>query len=383
MIYFDNAATSWPKPPAVARAVAASIDAGGNPGRSGHRLSIQAARTLEDARDAVARLLHASDPARIVFAPNATHALNLALYGLLRPGGRVVTTALEHNAVMRPLRHLERDGVAVDVVPGGGATVSLEALEEALKPGASLLVTTHASNVTGDVLPIGAIGAIARRYHVPYLVDAAQSAGTVPIDVSREPLDLVAFTGHKGLMGPTGTGGLYVREGITLTPLVRGGTGSDSTREEQPAFLPDAYEAGTQNAAGLAGLAAGVRFILEAGVEAVQAHERSLALRFIERAASVPGLRVHGPVGAERGGIVSFNMQGMTPAEVGQVLEDSFGVLARVGLHCAPAAHRSIGTFPDGTVRFSFGWFNTAADVDTAVDGLRTMAAWNAASVTS
>ncbi len=382
MIYLDNAATSWPKPPSVAEAVAACLTAGGNPGRSGHRKSIEAAGLVEEARELVARLLGAGDPARIAFAPNATHALNVALYGLLHPGDRVVTTTLEHNAVMRPLRHLEQQGVEVATVPCSAEGVDLDALEAAVRQGARLVVTTHASNVTGSVLPIAAIGTIARRHGVAYLVDAAQTAGVVPIDVDTDAIDLLAFTGHKGLLGPTGTGGLYVREGIALPPLVRGGTGSDSAREVQPGFLPDAYEAGTQNVVGLAGLAAGVRFVLDAGVDRIWQHERTLVSRFVERAAGIPGLVVHGLSSASnRCGVVSFTLERMSPSEVGQLLEDSFGILARVGLHCAPAAHRTIGTSPDGTVRFSFGWYNTEDEVDAAAEAVRAIAAWSRSTV--
>lgn len=380
MIYFDNAATSWPKPPEVAAAVHEQLTAGGgNPGRSGHRLAVGAARVVEAAREALADLFHVTDPGRIAFTHNATHALNVALLGLLRPGDRVVTTAVEHNSVMRPLRHLESLGVAVTVVPSErDGAVAPEQVDRALQQGARLLVTTHASNVSGAVLPIAELAAIARRHRVLYLVDAAQTAGTVPIDLGRVDVDLLAFTGHKGLFGPTGTGGLYVREGIDLQPLVRGGTGSDSAHEVQPAFMPDIVESGTLNVAGIAGLAAGARFVAEIGVEAVQAHERRLAARFIELAAAIPRVTVYGPTDvAARCGIVSFSVAGASPSEVGLLLDESFGIMARTGLHCAPSAHRTLGTFPEGTVRFGFGWFNTAAEVDAAAAALRQIAAWS------
>jgi cysteine desulfurase family protein len=380
MIYFDNAATSWPKPPSVAAAVAEQLtNAGGNPGRSGHRLSVAAARTVENARELLAGVFRVADPGRIVFAHNATHALNLALYGLLRAGDRVVTTGVEHNSVMRPLRHLEATGIEVAVVPcGADGSLDLLKVEQALQPGAHLLVTTHASNVTGTIMPVADLAVMARSHGASYLVDAAQTAGTVPIDVERLGVDLLAFTGHKGLFGPTGTGGLYVREGVELAPLVRGGTGSDSAHEIQPQFMPDIYESGTLNVAGIAGLAAGVRFLMNMGIDAVQAHERELASRFVGEASAIPGITIHGPSDAgRRCGIVSFNVAGMSPSEVGLVLDDSFDIMARTGLHCAPAAHRTLGTFPDGTVRFGLGWFNTAAEVDTAVEALRQIAAWS------
>lgn len=381
MIYLDNAATSWPKPPAVAAAVQEQLtSAGGNPGRSGHRFAVAAARIVEEAREALALLIHAGDPSRIAFAHNATHALNVALYGLLRPGDRVVTTSVEHNSVMRPLRHLETIGVQIEVVPcEPDGSLDLRKVDAALTPGTRLLVTTHASNVAGTILPVAELTALARNHGARYIVDAAQTAGTVPIDVETLGVDLLAFTGHKGLFGPTGTGGLYVRETVELTPLMRGGTGSDSAHEVQPEFMPDTFESGTLNVAGIAGLGAGVRFLLDVGIEAVQAHERRLAARFLDAAGAIPGVTIHGPSAAAlRCGIVSFNVAGASPSEVGLLLDETFGIMARTGLHCAPAAHRTIGTFPAGTVRFGFGWFNTIAEVDAAVAALREIAAWAA-----
>jgi len=381
MIYFDNAATSWPKPPAV-RAVLSEYfgEAGGNPGRSGHRMSVAAARIVETARETLAELLHSNDASRVVFTHNATHALNLALYGVLRSGDHVVTTSIEHNSVMRPLRHLEKSGVELTVVacaPDG--TLDLDDVRRALCPGTRLLVTTHGSNVAGTLSPIGALAALARYNGVLHLVDAAQTAGAIPIDVQEMGLDLLAFTGHKGLLGPTGTGGLYVREGVALAPLIRGGTGSDSAHEIQPEFMPDVYESGTQNVAGIAGLAAGGRFLSEIGIEAVQAHERKLVAQFIAGASEIAGITLYGPKDtALQCGLVSFNVAGATPSEAGLILDESFGIMARTGLHCAPAAHRTLGTFPTGTVRFSFGWFNTAAEVEAALKALTQIAVWAA-----
>ncbi|OFV96004.1 MAG: cysteine desulfurase [Acidobacteria bacterium RIFCSPLOWO2_02_FULL_61_28] len=379
MIYFDNAATSWPKPAAVCAALSDYFgDAGGNPGRSGHRMSVAAARTVENAREALAGLFHAPDPSRIVFTQNATHALNLALYGLLRPGDHVVTTSVEHNSVMRPLRHLETLGVELTVVacsPDG--MIDLSRLRRALRPGTRLLVSTHGSNVVGTLTPVGDLAALAREHGILFLVDAAQTAGAVPIDVQEMGMDLLAFSGHKGLLGPTGTGGLYIREGVVLAPLLRGGTGSDSAHQIQPDFLPDAHESGTLNVAGIAGLGAGVRFLLEIGVEAVQTHERKLVAQFLAGAAEISGITLYGPKDAAlQCGVVSFNVADAMPSEVGLILDQSFGIMARPGLHCAPSAHRTLGTFPAGTVRFSFGWFNTPDEVDAALEALREIAVW-------
>ena len=379
MIYFDNAATSWPKPASVCAALSDYFgEAGGNPGRSGHRMSVAAARTVENAREALAGLFNAPDPSRIVFTQNATHALNLALYGLLRPGDHVVTTSVEHNSVMRPLRHLETLGVELTVVacaPDG--LMDLNRLRRALRPGTRLLVSTHGSNVVGTLTPVGDLAALAREHGILFLVDAAQTAGAVPIDVQEMGMDLLAFSGHKGLLGPTGTGGLYIREGVVLAPLLRGGTGSDSAHQIQPDFLPDAHESGTLNVAGIAGLGAGVRFLLEIGVEAVQTHERKLVAQFLAGAAEISGITLYGPRDAAlQCGVVSFNVAGAMPSEVGLILDQSFGIMARPGLHCAPSAHRTLGTFPAGTVRFSFGWFNTSAEVDAALEALREIAVW-------
>lgn len=379
LIYFDNAATSWPKPPAVRGALDDYFGhAGGNPGRSGHRMSIAAARVVENAREGLAELFNANDPSRIVFTQNATHALNLALYGVLRPGDHVVTTSVEHNSVMRPLRHLETLGVELTVVAcTREGMLDPDSLRRALRPDTRLLVTTHGSNVVGTLTPVGAAAALAREHDILHLVDASQTAGAIPIDVQEMGLDLLAFSGHKGLLGPTGTGGLYIRKGIVLAPLMRGGTGSDSAHQTQPEFLPDAYESGTLNVAGIAGLAAGVRFLLEIGIEAVKAHERTLVAQFLARASEIPGIVLYGPRDpALQCGVVSFNIAGATPSEVGLILDESFGIMARTGLHCAPSAHHTLGTFPAGTVRFGFGWFNTAAEVEVAVEALREMAVW-------
>lgn len=379
MIYFDNAATSWPKPVAVCTALNDYFgDAGGNPGRSGHRMSIAAARIVERAREALAELFHAHDPGRIVFTQNATHALNQALYGLLKPGDHVVTTSMEHNSVMRPLRHLETLGVELTVVactPEG--ILDVNSVHRAIRSSTRLLVTTHGSNVVGTLMPVKELAVLARERNILYLVDASQTAGAIPINVQEMGVDLLAFSGHKGLLGPTGTGGLYIREGLVLAPLIRGGTGSDSAEETQPEFLPDVYESGTLNVAGIAGLAAGVHFLSDIGIDEVEAQERKLVAQFLAGASEIPGITLYGPRDpALQCGVVSFNVAGAMPSEIGLILDQSFGIMARTGLHCAPSAHRTLGTFPAGTVRFSFGWFNTQAEVETALEALREIAAW-------
>jgi cysteine desulfurase family protein len=378
-IYFDNAATSWPKPSGVRSALEAYFSgAGGNPGRSGHRMSIAAARLVENSREAVAELSNVGDPSHIVFTQNATHAINIALYGFLRSGDHVVTTSMEHNSVMRPLRHLESSGVELTVVPcNGDGTLDMNRLNDAIRPGTRLVVTTHASNVTGTLLPIQAIAALARNRNIRYLVDAAQSAGTVPIDVEQLGVDLLAFSGHKGLLGPTGTGGLYIREGVMLSPLMRGGTGSESAHEVQPEFLPDIHESGTLNVAGIAGLGAGARFVREIGIHSIRSHDVELVSHLMSGLAGIPGIKIYGPHDTSlQSGVVSINVDGAMPSEVGTILDQQFGIMTRTGLHCAPSAHRTLGTYPTGTVRFSFGWFNTAAEVTVALEALRKIADW-------
>lgn len=383
MIYFDNAATSWPKPPAVTEAMVHFMsDIGANPGRSAHRLSVAAARVVYEAREALAQLFDIADPLRIAFSLNVTGALNLALCGILRPGDHVVTSSMEHNSVMRPLRALERDGVEVTVVrcsPEG--LLDPTDIEKAIKPNTRMIALNHASNVVGTILPISEAGEIARRHRVLLLIDAAQTAGACPIDVEAYKVDLLAFTGHKSLYGPMGTGGLYIGQRVNLEefePLKRGGTGSRSELEEQPDFLPDMCESGTLNTVGLAGLGEGVRFLLERGVEEIRCHEVELAQSLIEGLLAIPGVTVYGCHDAERQtATISFNIKGLEPSEVGLRLDEEYGLLCRVGLHCAPAAHKTIGTFPTGTVRFGLGYYSTEEEVETAVGAVRAIVEGN------
>ena len=380
MIYFDNAATSWPKPPCVAEAMTQYMaEVGASPGRSGHRLAVEAARRLYDAREAVADLFHAPDPLRVVFGANVTEALNLALNGLLRPGDHVITGSMEHNAVMRPLRALERNGVQITVVPcSPDGALDPADLAAAVGPATRLIALNHASNVTGTLLPVAEAGRIARQHDLLLLVDAAQTAGAYPIDMQSDAIDLLAFTGHKSLYGPMGTGGLVIGDRVDvhlLQPLKRGGTGSRSEREEQPDFLPDLCESGTPNAVGLAGLAAGTRWVLAQGVERIRAHELALTAQLLSGLAEIPGVTVYGPRDARRQtATVSFVIAGLEHSDVGMRLDDEYAIMCRVGLHCAPAAHRTLGTFPAGTVRFALGAFNTAVEISAALEAVATLA---------
>jgi len=380
LVYLDNAATSWPKPPAVMAAMSRLLgEAGANPGRSGHRLSVEAARAVFSAREAVAGLLGVPDPLRIIFCANATHALNLAIFGLLNPGQHVVTTSVEHNSVMRPLRALEQEGTRLTVVdcsPEG--VLDPAAVERALRPETALIVVNHASNVVGTLLPVREVASIARARGALLLVDGAQSVGAQPMTMDDLGADLLAFTGHKALYGPTGTGGLVIGERVDvgrMRPLMRGGTGSNSESEAQPEFLPDKFESGTLNVVGLAGLEAGVRWLIEQGIEDLRSQERELTARLIEGLREIPGVQVRGTLDASRQlPVVSFTIEGMDPGEIGLRLDEESGVAARVGLHCSPATHRTIGTFPTGTVRFSLSAFTTVNDVDYALEAVRGLA---------
>jgi cysteine desulfurase/selenocysteine lyase len=373
----DNAATSWPKPPEVMRAMSDFLErAGGNAGRSGHRLSVSAGRVVYDTREALAEFFNAADPLRIVFTYNATYAINTILYGFIKPGDSVVTTSIEHNAVMRPLRDLEKKGVELIIVQcNEDASLDLSAIEKAVKPGVRLVAVNHASNVTGTILPIENVTSIAHGAGALVLVDAAQTAGALPIDVQPANIDFLVFTGHKALLGLTGTGGFVIGRNVDpneLEPLTRGGTGSRSEFEVQPGELPDKYESGTSNALGMAGLKAGLDFINERGLESIRAHELEMTRELIDGLNGIAGVTVYGPGDiSERTAVVSFTAEGRRVSEIGLRLDEDFGVMSRVGLHCAPALHKTVGTFPEGTVRLAPGVFTTKDDVEYTVDAVK------------
>ena len=380
MIYVDNAATSWPKPPGVADAVVRFLnEVGANPGRSGHRLSIEAARIVSDVREAIADLFGADDPLRVVFTHNITHALNTALFGLLRPGDHVITSSVEHNAMMRPLAALSSRDISFTAVPcSPDGVLDPSAIEAAIQPETKLIAVTHASNVLGTLLPVDRIGEIARRNGLLMLVDAAATAGCIPLNMERDRIDLLAFTGHKCLLGPMGTGGLVIGprvEAGMIRPLVYGGTGSRSAREEQPPFLPDLLESGTLNVAGLAGLGAALHWIRTQGPENIKSSYRDIGGRLRGHLSTIDGVTVYGTADPDRRtATVSFRIEGMSPSEAGLMLDERFSVLCRIGLHCAPRAHSTAGTFPEGTVRFSPGLFTTPQEVDAAAEAVYQLA---------
>lgn len=374
-LYFDNAATSWPKPESVYKAAEIQMrHACGNPGRSGHTRTLEADRLIYRTREALAALFNAEDSSRIIFTLNATDALNIALKGFLKAGDHVICTAMEHNSVLRPLGRLRRDGlITTTVIPCSEAGhPDLDFLEKAYRSNTRLLVVNHASNVTGIIMPLEKMVCSAHSREVAVLVDAAQTSGTVEIDLDACKTDMMAFTGHKGLLGPTGTGGLYVRTGIDLEPLREGGTGSQSETDSHPESMPERLEAGTLNAAGLAGLLEGVLFIQKTGLDIIRAHEKDIRSILYKQLQAIPGINLYGPEDAEQCScIVSFAIENVDSGEVGYILENSYNILCRTGLHCAPLAHKSIGTFPEGTVRISPGFFTRLSDVEYLVRAIK------------
>jgi len=380
MIYLDNAATSWPKPEAVYQVMDNFMrHIGASPGRSGHRLSIEAGRIIYETREALAQLFSIDDPMRIIFTSNATEALNLALRGILHSGDHVITSSMEHNSVMRPLRAMERKGVEITVVncsPEG--LLNPQDIERAIKPNTKLITLNHASNVVGTILPIAEVGQIAHHHGVLFMVDAAQTVGCYPIDVKTMNIDLLAFSGHKGLYGPQGVGGLYLRKGIEqgIEPLTYGGTGSHSEYEYQPDFLPDKYESGTPNTVGLAGLGSGARFVLSQGASSMQRKEETLTQSLLDGLKAIPGVTVYGGSDTRRHlAVISFNIAGLTPSEVAMQLEEGYQIMCRAGLHCSPAAHKTMGTFPQGTVRLSPGHFTSHQDIEITIEAVQKIAA--------
>ena len=399
-IYMDNAATSFPKPLEVTEAMVHYMTSvGANPGRSRRDESMEASLIVESAREKLAALFNVPDAKRIVFTLNATESLNTVIYGVLNPGDHVIITQMEHNSVIRPVRHLERSGViSVSVAPCDKmGFLDVKALGNLVRKNTALIALNHASNVCGTIQDAHAVRRAARD--VPLLLDAAQTAGALPVDVQAMGVDFLAFTGHKALFGPQGTGGLYVREGIPIRPLKRGGTGSVSELDEQPDFFPDALESGTRNNVGIAGLGAGVDFVMRTGLDNIRRHEMELAEAFIEGVRDVPGVVVYGPLKPELqvpifsmtfdqalpdglqvtfggcgGRSIPATFESLHPQEAGTILEENFEISVRVGLHCAPLAHQALGTFPDGTVRFSLGYFNTIEEVDIAVAAVRKIA---------
>ena len=373
-VYFDNAATSYPKPPSVYEAINFTLQhVGANPGRGEHSLSQSANRIIFKARETIAEFFNIPNSRNIVFTSNGTEAINLALKGFLKPGDHGIISSMEHNSVVRPLNSLKNDGVNVTIVQcDKEGKLNPDYVFKEIKENTRLIVLTHASNVTGTILPVEEIGEIAAKKGIPILVDAAQTAGTIPIDVVRNSISLLACPGHKSLLGPQGTGFLYICEGFNLKPLIEGGTGSNSELSEQPDFLPDRFQSGTLNTPGIAGLKAGIEFINKKSIQTIKEHEDMLSKTFINKLKEINRVRIYGPLSIkEKTAVVSFNIKGKDSADIATALDEKYQIMVRVGLHCSPHAHKTIGTFPDGTIRVSFSIFNTVHEIDYFIDSLK------------
>lgn len=372
MIYLDNAATTLRKPPEVIEAVVHAMETVGNGARGAHGSALGAARMVYGARERVAQLFGLGDPSHVIFTCNATEALNIALFGLLGPGDHVISTDLEHNSVLRPLYALEEQGMAVDFVPADRqGCIDYDDFSRLLRPNTRAIVCTHGSNVTGNLLDIARIGAFARAHGLLLLVDASQTAGAVPIHMEQMHIDVLCFTGHKGLFGPQGTGGLCIRPGVEIRPWKQGGSGVHSYDRHQPSAYPTRLEAGTLNTHGISGLAAGVDFVRRTTVEAIGARERQLMRRLYDGVRQMDGVTVYGDFStSDRCAIVSLNIRDYDSGRVADVLSQQYDIATRAGAHCAPRMHQALGTVEQGVVRFSISWFNTEAEIDRALEAI-------------
>lgn len=373
--YFDHAASSWPKPPLVSAAMIECMEqCGANPGRGSHRMAIQASRVLYEGRERLAKLFGVKNANDIAYTLNATHALNLAIKGHVKEGDHVICTSVEHNSVRRPLESLrETKGISITYLKADEqGNVDLMELQQSFQRNTSLVVSTHSSNLLGTILPVGEIGDLCRKRGSKLLVDAAQTAGTLSIDVETMGIDLLAFPGHKGLLGPQGTGGLYIHPNIQLEPILHGGTGSRSEDIQQPDVRPDRYEAGTPNTVGIAGLKEGVKAVLDEGVSSIHQRELKLICLFMEETENLPGIRFIGPPKeGERTGLASFVMDRMDSSELAHVLDRNYGIAVRSGFHCTPLAHQCAGTLETGAVRVSVGYSTTEEEVRYFVEAMK------------
>lgn len=377
MIYLDNAATTFPKPESVyAKMDDCMRNYCANPGRSGHKMAMESARVVEETRDIIAKLFNIKNPMDVVYTFNATDSLNLAIKGFLKPGDHVITTTMEHNSVLRPIMELENIGVEHTFVQADEeGRIDPKDVETAIKDNTKLIAIIHASNVTGTLIDIETIGKIAKNHGITYLVDASQSAGIYDIDVDKLNIDMLAMPGHKGLLGPQGTGVLYVNNKIRLHSQREGGTGSKSEEIIQPDLYPDKYESGTHNTPGIVGLGAGVEFLLETGLDNIRKHEEELSQYMIDEILKIEGVKLYGPKSAkERAAVIAVNIKDLDSGEVTFRLDREFGIATRSGIHCAPLAHKSIGTLKQGAVRFSLGYFTTKEEVEEAIKAIKVIA---------
>ena len=378
-IYFDNASTTFPKPESVAEGIYRFLTREGcNINRGSYAGAYRVEEQVYQTRQLLCSLFGGDDCKNVIFTKNVTESLNILLKGFLQPGDHVLVSSLEHNAVMRPLVQLEAQGVSFTRIPcGRDGTLSLEAMDSCLRPNTRAVVMTHGSNVCGTLHPLEAVGEFCRRRGLRFFVDAAQTAGVFPIHMERQHIDALAFTGHKGLLGPQGIGGFLVREDLidSIYPLLSGGTGSLSHLETIPSFLPDRFEPGTLNLPGIIGLQKSLLWLEQTGMEAIRTHELELTRAFLTGLERIPGIRTVGKPGISgRTGVVSIQIPGMDLAQAAWELDARYGIMTRVGLHCAPAAHKALGTYPTGTLRFSFGWWNTLEEIQRGLNALGAIA---------
>lgn len=376
MIYMDNAATTMHKPKEVIDAVVAAMSSMGNAGRGVNEASLSASRLIYDTREKLCRLFGAEDPRQIVFTANSTESLNIAIKGILNPGDHVIATMLEHNSVLRPLYEMEKKGVRLTIVKSNPeGTLDLADIENAIVPDTKMIVCTNGSNLTGNYIDPEPIGTLAREKGIVFVVDASQTAGVFPIDVQKMKIDVLCFTGHKGMLGPQGTGGMYVRKGLSVRPLLSGGSGVQTYSKTHPTEMPTALEAGTLNGHGIAGLHAAVEYLEKTGVDTIRAREQDLMWRFYEGVKEIPGVKVYGDFSTKnRCAIVTLNIGDYDSSEVSDELLTEYGISTRSGGHCAPLMHEALGTVEQGTVRFSFSHYNTEEEVDTAIRAIRELA---------
>ena len=376
MIYLDSAATSYHKPDGVVRAVAEAISHMGNPGRGAHEASLDASRVVYGTREKMAELFGAEEASQIVFTANSTESLNIAIQGLVDPGDHVITTVMEHNSVLRPLYLCQQRGVSLTILPFSAAgMVTPEAIEAVIRSNTRMIVCTHGSNLTGDLNDLEAIGRVCKKHHLLFVVDASQTAGVFPIQMDSMNIDVLCFTGHKSLMGPQGTGGMCVRKGVRIRPLLVGGSGIDSYSKIHPQVMPTALEAGTLNAHGIAGLSAALDFIKKVTPDVIRQREEELTRRFVSQIKSIPGVKLYGNYEQfPRAPILSLNILDYDSGEIADVLAQDYGIMTRAGAHCAPLMHEALGTKSQGAVRFSFSYFNTEEEIDQAANAIRELA---------
>lgn len=376
MIYLDNAATTFPKPEEVYEEVMRCMkEYGANPGRSGHRLALEAGRVIYDTRELLGEMFNIKNPMNIAFTCNGTDGLNTAIKGLLKSGDHVITSTMEHNSVLRPLKALEKVGVELSIIKcDKEGFIDLKDIEKNIKANTKAIVTTHASNVLGTIFPIEEIGKIAKENGLIYIVDAAQTAGLYDIDVEKMNIDVLVFPGHKSLLGPQGTGAMYIGENICIDCTKQGGTGSASESLIQPDMMPDKFESGTPNTPGIAGLGRGIKFIMDRGMANIRQHEEQLTQYFLDELSKIEEVIVYGPKDSKKQApVVSLNIKDADSSGVGYVLDSEFDIAVRTGLHCAPLAHKTAGTLESGTVRFSIGYFNTREDIDKSIEAIKSI----------